>query len=172
MTFVDNDIHKGAASQFLMQAGGCEVHVARDIIALVDGGLADEVLCTAPLVGGNDILIAVIVLDGLFEMVKISAAGVSLIPQHDASPLAVAHGACSAVCEQVDVDILRTHQESIVAGFLTCFQAFFGRDHADGFHHLDLPRFSPGTAAELLTHSLIFAIRHAGSLYLWLIPRY
>ncbi len=68
----------------------------------------------ATLVGGNDVLVAIIGLDGLFQMVEIATAGIGFVAQHQARPLAVAHGAGAAIGQQVDVDILRAQEEGVV----------------------------------------------------------
>ena len=115
--FVDDHVHERAAGQFLVQAGGGEVHVAGDDVARLDQRLADQVLGAASLVGGHDVAVAVVRLDGFFQVVEVAAAGVGFVAQHHARPLAVAHGAGAAVGQQVDVDIVGAQQEGVVAGF-------------------------------------------------------
>ncbi len=50
-------------------------------------------------------------------MVEIAAPGVGFIAHHHARPLSVAHGACTTVGKQVDIDVLRAQQEGVIAGF-------------------------------------------------------
>ena len=66
--FVDDDVGEGAARELLMRAGGGEVHVARDGVAGLDEDAGDEVLGAASLVGRDDVLEAVELLDGRFEV--------------------------------------------------------------------------------------------------------
>ena len=143
MGFVDDHIDKSAASQLLVKAGGGEVHVAGDVVAFIDHGLADEVLCAAALVGRDDIFVPIIFLDSFLEVIEIDAAGVSLVTEHDAGPLAVAHRAGAAVGQQVDVDIRGAQQEGVVSGLFGGFGALCLADHFDRFDHLDLPRLGP-----------------------------
>ena len=76
----------------------------------------EDVLGAAALVGGHDVVVAVILADRFFQVVEILAAGVGLVAQHHACPLPVAHGAGAAVGEQVDVDVVGAEQEGVIAG--------------------------------------------------------
>ena len=78
--------------------------------------LREDVLGAAALVGRHDVAVAVVLLDGLFEVIEVAAAGVGLVAQHHAGPLPVAHRAGAAVGQQVDVDVLGAQQEGVVAG--------------------------------------------------------
>ena len=51
-----------------------------------------RMLGAAALVGGDEVAVAVVALDGLLEVVEVAAAGVGLVAQHHAGPLPVAHG--------------------------------------------------------------------------------
>ncbi len=97
MGFIDDDILESATGQFLVQAGSGKVHITRHNLAFFDDRLANEMLRAAPLVSGNDVFVAVNVLDGGFEMVEVAAASVSLVTEHHPGPLAVAHRAGTAV---------------------------------------------------------------------------
>ncbi len=88
------------------------------IVAGLDQRLADQVFGAAALVGGDEVLVAVVGLHGVFEVVEVAAAGVGLVAQHHAGPLAVAHGVGAAVGEQVDVDVFGAEQEGVVAGLV------------------------------------------------------
>src|SRR5581483_93725 len=101
---------------------------------------------TASLVSGNNVLVAVIPADGFPEMVEIPAAGVGLVAQHHAGPLVVAHSAGPAVGEQVNVDIRRAQQESVVTGFGDALFAVRPGGHLNRLDDLDLPGLRPGTA--------------------------
>ena len=152
MRLVDDHVHEDAARQFLMQARGREVHVARHVLPFLDHRLADQVFRAAPLMRGHDVLVAVVFLDRFFQMIEVAAAGVGFIAQHDARPLAIAHRAGAAVGEQIDVDIFRSQQERVVTGFLRGALASGAIDHGQRLDHLDLPGLGPGSAAKLLAH--------------------
>src|SRR5690554_6018117 len=47
-------------------------------------------------------------------MLKVLAAGIGLVTQHQPSPLLIAHGVGATVCEQVDVDIFGVNKEGVV----------------------------------------------------------
>ncbi len=111
-------------------------------------------LGAAALVGGNDVFVAIVSLDGLFQMIEIATAGIGLVAQHHACPLAVAHGAGAAIGQQIDVNILRAQEEGVVSRLGHRSLPLLGRRHVDRLHHFDLPRFSPGTPPELLAHGL------------------
>ena len=113
---VDDDVVEGGAGQLLVEPRRREVHVAGHVVAGLDERLADEVLGAATLVGGHEVPVAVVALDGLLEVVVVAAAGVGLVAQHHAGPLAVAHGRGARVGQQVDVDVVRVEQEGVVAG--------------------------------------------------------
>ena len=53
--------------------------------------------CAAALVGGHQVRIPVVALDGLLEVVVVPAAGVRLIAKHHPGPLPVAHGGRAGV---------------------------------------------------------------------------
>ena len=154
MRLVDDDVDEDRAGQFLVLAGGGEVHVARHVVTGLDQRLRDEVLGAAALVGGDEVLIAVVGAHGVFEVVEVAAAGVGLVAQHHAGPLAVAHGVGAAVGEQVDVDVFGAEEEGVVAGRVKGDLAGGAVDHLDGLDHLDLPGLGPGAAAKLLAHGL------------------
>ena len=162
---VDDDVVEGGAGQLLVQARRREVHVARHVVAGLDERLADEVLGAAALVRGHEVAVAVVALHGLLEVVVVAAAGVGLVAQHHAGPLAVGHGRGARVGQQVDVDVVRAQQEGVVAGLGE--GALAGGPVGDGqrLDHLDLPGLGPGAAAMLLAHGVErFVVGHSGSL--------
>ncbi len=146
---VHDDVHECAARQFLVELGGGEVHVAGHDVAGLDEDLREDVLRTAPLVGGHEVRVAVELLHRLLQVVVVAAAGVSLVAQHQPGPLAVAHGAGAAVGEQVDVDQLGGQKEGVVAGFFDGLHTLFTRGHEEGFDHLDLEGLGPGCLAHV-----------------------
>ena len=102
---IDDDVHEGAAGQFLMQSGRGEIHVSGHELARLDGAAAEEMLRAPSLMGGQDVGVAVMTADRLLQPVEVPAACVGLVAEHHARPLAVAHGAGAAVGEEVDVDV-------------------------------------------------------------------
>ena len=140
---VDDHIDERSPGQFLVQPGGGEVHVPGDDIARLDEQPADDVLGGPALMGWDDVAVAVDVAHGVLEVVKATAAGVGFITEHEGGPLAVAHGAGAGVREQVDVDVLGSQQEGVVAGLLERCSPLREAEQAQPLHDLDLERFCP-----------------------------
>ncbi len=150
MRFVHDHVHEGAARHLLMQPRGGEVHVARYELPRLDRRARDQILGAASLMRRHQVLVAVVPVDRVFEVVEVLGAGVGLIADHHAGPLAVAHRVGAAVGEQVDVDVARAEQEGVVAGVDQGALTGGAVGHVQRLDHLDLPRLRPGTAAELL----------------------
>jgi hypothetical protein len=72
--FVDDDVDEVAAGEFLVEARCREVHIAGDIVAVLDKDLRHQVLGTAALVRGHQVLVPVIFADDVLEMVEVFAA--------------------------------------------------------------------------------------------------
>ena len=155
---VDDDVDEAAAGQFLVEAGGREVHVAGDHVALLDERLAEQVLGAAALMRRHEVLVAVDLPDRRLEVVEVAAAGVGLVAEHHAGPLAVAHRRGAGVGEQVDVDVLAAQQEGVVAGLADRGLALLAGGHLEGLHHLDLERLRPAAAAWLGHRSSIVSV--------------
>src|SRR5450756_1900933 len=133
----DSHVHEGAPGELLVQARRGEVHVAGHDVAGLDEDLRQDVLGGAALVGGHQVLVAVDLPNRRLEVVEVAAAGVGLVAEHHAGPLAVAHGARAGVGEQVDVDVLALQQKGVVAGLADGALAFLAGRHLYGFDHLD-----------------------------------
>ena len=161
---IDDDVDEDAAGQLLVQARRREVHVAGHVLAGLDDGTADQVFRAAPLVGGDQVAVAVDALHRLFQVVEVAAAGVGLVAQHHARPLAVAHGAGAAVGQQVNVDVVGAEQEGVEAGFGQGALAAGAVNDVERLDHFDLPRFGPGAASVLLAHCLRYVIGHTSPL--------
>ena len=97
--FRDDDVDKGAAGKLLVQTGGSEVHVAGDVVAVLDDRLAEQVFGAATLVRGNDVAIAVVGAHRLLETIEVAAAGVRLVAHHHSRPLPIVHRAGATVGE-------------------------------------------------------------------------
>ncbi len=143
---VDDDVAERAAGELLVQARGGEVHVAGHPVAVLDQYLRQDVLGAAALVGGDEVLVAVVGVHGLFERVEVPRTGVGLVAEHHAGPLVVRHRAGARVGQQVDVDLLGLEQERVVAGFADRDFSLLAGGHLDGLDDLDLPRLGPAGA--------------------------
>ena len=149
--FVDDDVDKRAASEFLVQPGRREIHVARHVIAIADQQLAQDVLGPAALVCRYRVLVGVVLLDRVAQMVEIGAAGVRLVAAHEAGPLAIAHRTDAGVGQQVDIDVFGAQQERVVAGLADGRVALLLRRHLEEFNGLDLVRLGPGVLSHAYT---------------------
>ena len=114
MPFGDDEIDGLGADEFDVGAGGVEVRVVGDDVALLAGHAEEDALGGAALVRGDDVLVAEDVLDGIFEAVEAAAAGVALVAFHDGGPLVGGHGAGAGVGEQIDEHIVGREQEEVV----------------------------------------------------------
>ncbi len=138
-------VHEPPAREFLMGAGGGEVHVPGDHVPRADEHPAQEVLGAAPLVRRDQVRVPVIPADGLLEVVEVLAPRVGLVPQHQPGPLAVAHRARARVRQQVDVDIAAAEQEGVVPRLRNRPLPLRAGRHPQRLDHLDLERLGPGT---------------------------
>jgi hypothetical protein len=139
--FVDDDVVEGGAVEFLVGAGTGKVHVAGDVGARADEAAGEDVLAAAALMDGDDVFVAVVGADGLFEDVEAAGAGVGFVATHQGRPLPVGHRVGAGVGEQVDVDVFGPEQAGIPAGGPECLFAVFTGGGPDRFDHFDPPRF-------------------------------
>ena len=63
--FIDDHVDESTTGQFLVQTCGGEVHVARHEVTRLYHDLRHQVLGTAPLVGGHQVLVAVVLSDSV-----------------------------------------------------------------------------------------------------------
>ena len=157
---VDDDVDKRPASQLLVQASRREVHIAGNVLAGFDQGLAHQVLRPATLVCRHDIAIAIVGLHHLLEVVEVPAAGVRLVAKHHAGPLPVAHCTGTAIGEQIDVHVLRSQQKGVVSCLPHSLLPPLARRNTDRLDHLDLPRFGPRATASLLPNGPVLPVSH------------
>ena len=143
MRLVDDHIVERSPREFLMQAGRREVHVARHVVPRGDQQPGQQVLGPAPLVRGDQRLVAVDLAHGVFQVVEVAGSGIGLIPHHHAGPLPVAHGARAGVSEQVDIDVVGLQQEGVVARLAHVAFALRPGGHVDRLDDLDLSRLGP-----------------------------
>ena len=83
-------------------------------------------------------------LDGVAHVVVRARACVAFVAHHHGRPLAVAHGACSGVGEEIDIDLFRFQLEYVVVSLANPLLTLLRRAHADRLHHFDTPRFGKG----------------------------
>ena len=141
VSLLDGDVDGESLAALDVALGGVEVGVAGDDVAGLHQVAEQHVLGCAALVGGDDILEAGQLGDGVLHMIERTGAAVALVALHHSSPLAVAHSAGAAVGQQVDVDVVALQHKDILMGFVEPFFTLFTSGFLDGFHHLDFPRF-------------------------------
>ena len=112
--FGDDEVDGFGADEFDVGAGGVEVGVVGDDVALLAGDAEEDALGGAALVGGDDVRVAEDVLHGVAEAIEAAAAGIALVAFHDGGPLMGGHGAGAGVGEEVDEDVVGREQEEVV----------------------------------------------------------
>ena len=121
-------------------AGGVEVAVVGDDVALLAHHREQDALGGAALVRRDDVLEAGDVVDRVVEVEVRRAAGVGLVAAHDAAPLVGAHRAGAAVGEQVDDHVFGAQREDVVAGVADHLLSLLGGGHLDLLDDLDAER--------------------------------
>ena len=139
VSFGDGDIDGEGLAALDVALGGVEVGVAGDHLAGLDEVGEQHVLGCAALVGGDDVLEAGELGDGVLHVVERAGAAVAFVTHHHSAPLAVAHGASTRVGEQVDVDIIALKHKDVLVSFFEPFLAFGTSGFLNGFDHLDFP---------------------------------
>ncbi len=146
MRLVHNYVDKGATRHFLVQAGSCEIHIARNKVAVFDHDLRHHVLGSTTLVGRDQVLVPVVLPDRVLQVIEVFTTRIGLIPHHQPGPLAVAHRRCTGIGQQVDVDVSAAQQECVVTRLPNGKLAFLGRGHAQKFNHLDFVGLGPAVS--------------------------
>ena len=77
--FGDHQVDRLGADEFHVGAGGVEVRVVGNDVALLAGDAEQNALGGAALVRGDHVLVAEDVLDGIAEAIEAAAAGVALV---------------------------------------------------------------------------------------------
>ena len=137
----DGDIDGKSLAALDVALGGVEVGVAGDNHTRLHQIAEQHILCSTALVGGDYIFKAGEFGDGVLHVVEGAGSAVALVAHHHGAPLAVAHGACATVGEQVDIDIVALQHEDVVVGFKEPLLALFAGRFLNGFDHLDFPSF-------------------------------
>src|SRR5579864_968193 len=106
LAFFDHQVDGFGSNEFDVRAGGIEMRVVWDHVALFAGDAEEDALSGTSLMGGDDMAVAKDFLDGALEMVEAAAAGVAFVAFHDRGPLVRGHGSGAGVSEQVDQDIV------------------------------------------------------------------
>ncbi len=129
------------AGQLDVHLGGVEVEVRQEHRPLraapLDQLRVQNLLRTAPLVGGHEVGVAKHLVDGVHQPVVAAAAGIGLVGGHHRAPLPVAHGAAAAVGQQVDVHVVAAQQKGVEPRLLQRLLAVLARRHGDALYGLD-----------------------------------
>jgi len=88
-----------------VRLGRIEMHVAQDILSLLDEQREKHLFSTPSLMNRYRIRIADDILHRFGEIEVVSAACIALVSLHQTSPLVVAHGPCATVGQKIDVHI-------------------------------------------------------------------
>ncbi len=104
----------------------------------------EEMLRSAPLMGGDDVLEVHQILHGRFEPVEARRAGIALIAGHHRAPLRRAHGRRATIGQQIDQHVIRMQLEQIVARIFQQSFALVSRGHADRLDRFDAEGFDNG----------------------------
>ena len=139
--FGDGDIDGEGLAALDVALGGVEVGVAGHNHAGFYEVAEQDVLSSTALVGGDDIVEAGELGDGVLHVEEAAGSAVAFVTHHHGAPLAVAHGAGAGVGEEVDVDVIALQHENVLVGFFEPFFALFAGGFLDRFNHLDFPRF-------------------------------
>ncbi len=131
-----------------MQARGGEIHISGNVLPLFDRNLTDQMFGPASLMRRDDKFVAIKFLYRRLKVVKVSAAGVSLVAQHHPRPLPVAHRRSAGIGQQIDVHVARAQQERVVPRLFQCFGALRGGGQPYRFDHLDLEGLGPTASSE------------------------
>ena len=104
--FGNHQIHRLRPDELDIGAGGIEVRVVRNDVSLLAGDVEQNALGGPALMGGNDVLVAENVLDGVAEVIEAAAARVAFVAFHEGRPLMSRHGAGAGVRQQVNQHVI------------------------------------------------------------------
>jgi len=144
LAFFDHQIDGLGSDEFDIGAGGVEVRVVRNDVALFAGDAEEDALGSASLMRGDDVAVAEDFLDGALEMVEAAAAGVAFIAFHHSGPLVGGHGSGAGVGEQVDKDVVSRKKKQVVMGGFQELLALLASRPADRFNALVTEGFDDG----------------------------
>ena len=138
---VHRAVQSHGTAAFDMTFGRVEVGVAGYYIALFHECGEEHVLGCTALVCRNDILEARNAGNGILQFIERTCTGIGFVAHHQRSPLAVAHGARTGVGQTVDINLVGLELEHVVVRLFNPLLALCAGTFADGFNHLDFPRF-------------------------------
>ena len=104
--FFNDEVDGFGAHEFDIGAGGVEVRVVGNDVALLAGHAEEDALGGASLMRGDDVAVAKNILHRILEAIETLAAGVTFVAFHDGGPLVRGHGSSAGVGEQVDEDVV------------------------------------------------------------------
>ena len=133
----DEQIDGLGAHELDVGAGGVEVRIVGNDVALLAGDAKEDALGGTSLMGGDYVLVAADVLDGIAKTIEAAASGIAFVAFHDGGPLVGGHGAGAGVGEQVDEDIVGVEEKQVVVRGGEQFLAMFARSPANRLDTLD-----------------------------------
>ena len=165
--FGNDQVDRLGADKLDVGAGGVEVRVVGDHVALLAHHAEQDALGGAALVSGNHVPVAEDVLHRIAEPVEASAAGVTLVALHDRRPLVRGHGPGAGVGQQVDQHIVGRKQKQIVVRGAQQLLALLAGGPADRLDALDAERLDDGARHEgqTFTESPDSSIGHGGGAF-------
>ena len=136
----DGDVDPGAARKLDVRARGREVEVRRHQRPRLDQELREQVLGAAPLMGRDQVPVAVGLPHRSFEPEEAARPGVRLVAELHRRALLLRQRRRAAVRQEVDEHVVGAEQEGVVAGLLERGPPRRRRFERDRLDDLDLPR--------------------------------
>ena len=146
----DDEVQRLGPGVLDVGPGRVEVGVVRHDVPRLAQGAEQQAFGGAPLVRGQDVLVAEDVPHRTLEAVEAAAAGVALVAVHEGPPLPGAHRPGARVGQQVDDDRLGGQQEDVVVRALEVLRPLLPSGRADRLDRLDLERLHHGVHAVTL----------------------
>lgn len=103
--FVYRAVQRYCLPAFDVSFGCVEMGVSRYYVPLMHQIGEQYIFGGTPLMGRDDVFKSGETGDNLFQVEERRSACVTFVPKHYACPLPVAHGSCSRVGDEVDIDL-------------------------------------------------------------------
>ena len=140
LPLLDHQVDRLRPGELDVGAGRIEVRVVGDDLARTAHDAEEDLLRSAPLVGGDDVLEREERLHALQEPIPGRRPRVTLVPALDARPLRRRHRARARIGQEVDQHVVSVEVEEVVAGSLELGLALRHGGEPHGFHALDAER--------------------------------
>src|SRR5579859_4645384 len=138
----DRQVEGFRARKFTIRAGGIEMGVVWDDVALLAHDAEQDAFRGAALMRGNDVTKTEDTLDGIAKAREARRARVRFIATHHGGPLFGGHGGGSGVREEVNQNGVGRDKKQIVAGRFQQPFALGGQSAMDWLDALDAKRFN------------------------------